>query len=174
MRWEGPGDSLDSEADEVLELGDKGRSQIVTINDVMVVGSILELGVELARAHQAHGRGTGELSPPSPRVRHGRFDLRLPDRDGWWVVDEFRRHPEMASVPIVIVSGSRLARNAGAGKRPGIALHNQALCPGQAGRTHRGYLGGTPRDREVRGRAQTRQLPKPSSRGFPVGRYPGS
>jgi DNA-binding response OmpR family regulator len=32
------------------------------------------------------------------------LDLRLPDRDGWWVVDEFRRRPEEASVPIVICS----------------------------------------------------------------------
>lgn len=32
------------EQDEVLELGDKGRSEIVTINDVMVVRSILEPG----------------------------------------------------------------------------------------------------------------------------------
>lgn len=41
-------------------------------------------------------------------------DLRLPDREGWWVVDEFRRHPEKASIPIVIVSAhaspSTLAR----------------------------------------------------------------
>ena len=42
------------------------------------------------------------------------LDLRLPDRDGWWVVDEFRRHPDKASIPIVIVSAhaspSTLAR----------------------------------------------------------------
>ena len=42
------------------------------------------------------------------------LDLRLPDREGWWVVDEFRRHPEKASIPIVIVSAhaspSTLAR----------------------------------------------------------------
>jgi DNA-binding response OmpR family regulator len=41
-------------------------------------------------------------------------DLRLPAREGWWVVDEFRRHPEKASIPIVIVSAhaspSTLAR----------------------------------------------------------------
>jgi DNA-binding response OmpR family regulator len=42
------------------------------------------------------------------------LDLRLPDRDGWWVVDEFRSHPETASIPIVVVSAhaspSTLAR----------------------------------------------------------------
>lgn len=42
------------------------------------------------------------------------LDLRLPDREGWWVVDEFRRHPEKASIPIIIVSAhaspSTLAR----------------------------------------------------------------
>jgi hypothetical protein len=32
------------------------------------------------------------------------LDLRLPDRDGWWVVDEMRSRPETASIPIVIVS----------------------------------------------------------------------
>lgn len=42
------------------------------------------------------------------------LDLRLPDRDGWWVVDEIRSHPEKASIPIVVVSAhaspSTLAR----------------------------------------------------------------
>ena len=42
------------------------------------------------------------------------LDLRLPDRDGWWVVDEFRKIPEKASVPIVVCSAhaspSTLAR----------------------------------------------------------------
>lgn len=42
------------------------------------------------------------------------LDLRLPDRDGWWVVDEFRKIPEKALVPIVICSAhaspSTLAR----------------------------------------------------------------
>lgn len=32
------------------------------------------------------------------------LDLRLPDRDGWWVVDEFRKRPDKASVPIVVCS----------------------------------------------------------------------
>lgn len=32
------------EADQVLQLGDKGRSEVVTIDDVMVVRSILEPG----------------------------------------------------------------------------------------------------------------------------------
>jgi CheY-like chemotaxis protein len=32
------------------------------------------------------------------------LDLRLPDRDGWWVVDEIRSRPEKASIPIVVVS----------------------------------------------------------------------
>jgi DNA-binding response OmpR family regulator len=32
------------------------------------------------------------------------LDLRLPDRDGWWVVDEVRGRPEKAAIPIVIVS----------------------------------------------------------------------
>jgi len=42
------------------------------------------------------------------------LDLRLPDRDGWWVVDEIRSRPEKASIPIVVVSAhaspSTLAR----------------------------------------------------------------
>jgi hypothetical protein len=55
---------FDEPDDEVLELGQKGRSEIVTIDDVVVVRSILEPGCSWLEHIKPDGRGLGKLPPP--------------------------------------------------------------------------------------------------------------
>jgi DNA-binding response OmpR family regulator len=57
------------------------------------------------------------------------LDLRLPDRDGWWVVDEIRSRPEKASIPIVVVSAHASPHTLARARDQGLAYVTKPFAP---------------------------------------------
>jgi DNA-binding response OmpR family regulator len=80
------------------------------------------------------------------------LDLRLPDREGWWVVDEFRRHPEKASVPIVIVSAHASPSTLARASDQGLPYITKPFAPDRLVGLIGEILGGPPSEKEVRDR----------------------
>lgn len=57
------------------------------------------------------------------------LDLRLPDRDGWWVVDEIRSRPEKASIPIVVVSAHASPHTLARARDQGLPYVTKPFAP---------------------------------------------
>jgi two-component system, OmpR family, alkaline phosphatase synthesis response regulator PhoP len=57
------------------------------------------------------------------------LDLRLPDRDGWWVVDEIRSRPEKASIPIVVVSAHASPSTLARARNQGLPYVTKPFAP---------------------------------------------
>ena len=89
------------------------------------------------------------------------LDLRLPDREGWWVVDEFRRHPEKASVPIVIVSAHASPGTLARASDQGLPYITKPFAPDRLVGLIGKILRGTPSESEVRDRGSDPPTPEP-------------
>jgi DNA-binding response OmpR family regulator len=70
------------------------------------------------------------------------LDLRLPDRDGWWVVDEIRSRPEKASIPIVVVSAHSSPSTLARARAQGLPYVTKPFAPDQLVDLIREVLGG--------------------------------
>jgi DNA-binding response OmpR family regulator len=71
------------------------------------------------------------------------LDLRLPDRDGWWVVDEIRNRPETASIPIVIVSAHASPSTLARAREQGLPYVTKPFSPDRLVGVVGEILGGT-------------------------------
>jgi DNA-binding response OmpR family regulator len=89
------------------------------------------------------------------------LDLRLPDREGWWVVDEFRRHPEKASVPIVIVSAHASPSTLARASDQGLPYITKPFSPDRLVGLIGEILVGPPSESEVRDRGSNRPPREP-------------
>lgn len=87
------------------------------------------------------------------------LDLRLPDREGWWVVDEFRRHPEKSSVPIVIVSAHASPGTLARASDQGLPYITKPFAPDRLVGLIGEILAGKPTEGEFRNRGS---VPPPS------------
>jgi len=98
---------------------------------------LYDAGYEVATA--AHGRAALSELSWSPRPSLVLLDMMMPELDGWGFMAEFKRDPELCSIPVVVVSaGSRAMFEA----TPGAAAYlSKPLDRGKLLRTIRTCLG---------------------------------
>ncbi len=70
---------------------------------------------------QAEDGDTGLRLVVKNRVSLVLLDLRLPERDGWAVLEEMKGNPELSSIPVIVFTASA-----------GVPQHDRALSMGAA------------------------------------------
>jgi len=91
--------------------GAEGLTHILLVEDDHDLASIILASFERAGVHISHASTRQEAIAMCRSQRPDLLilDLKLPDGDGFGVIDWLRRHPEMRTLPVVVYSGHEVS-----------------------------------------------------------------